>query len=44
MEMRSRSPRSCGGSRASALDVPFEEVPFRAFHFIYGLQALPVRW
>ena len=24
-----------------ALAVPFEEVGFRAFHFIYGLQSLP---
>ena len=27
-----------------ALEVPFEEVGFRAFHFIYGLRSLPVRW
>ncbi|MCU1603970.1 MAG: cytochrome [Modestobacter sp.] len=27
-----------------ALAVPFEEVGFRAHHFIYGLQSLPVTW
>ena len=27
-----------------ALAVPFEEVGFRAFHFIYGLRSLAVTW
>ena len=27
-----------------ALDLPFDEIPFRAFHFIYGLHSLPVAW
>jgi cytochrome P450 len=27
-----------------ALAVPYDEVGFRAFHFIYGLHALPVTW
>ncbi len=31
------------GTRPYAL-VVLDEVPFRVFHFIYGLQALPVRW
>ena len=40
----SRSRRCCGGSLGSRWTCPLDEVPFRAFHFIYGLQALPVRW
>jgi cytochrome P450 len=44
MEMRIAFPALLRRFPGLALDVPFEEVPFRAFHFIYGLQALPVRW
>jgi cytochrome P450 len=44
MEMRIAFPALLRRFPGLALDVPFADVPFRAFHFIYGLQALPVRW
>ena len=44
MEMRIAFPALLRRFPGLAPAVPFEEVAFRAFHFIYGLQALPVRW
>ena len=44
MEMRIAFPALLRRFPGLALAVPFEEVGFRAFHFIYGLQTLPVRW
>jgi cytochrome P450 len=44
MEMRIAFPALLRRFPGLALAVPFEEVPFRSFHFIYGLQALPVTW
>jgi cytochrome P450 len=44
MEMRIAFPALLRRFPGLALAVPFEEVGFRAFHFIYGLQALPVTW
>ena len=44
MEMRIAFPALLRRFPGLALDVPVDDVPFRAFHFIYGLQALPVRW
>jgi cytochrome P450 len=44
MEMRTAFPALLRRFPDLALTVPFEEVPFRAFHFIYGLQSLPVTW
>jgi cytochrome P450 len=44
MEMRIAFPALLRRFPGLALDVPFADVPFRAFHFIYGLHALPVRW
>jgi cytochrome P450 len=44
MEMRTAFPALLRRFPRLALAVPFEDVGFRAFHFIYGLQALPVRW
>ena len=44
MEMRIAFPALLRRFPGLALAVPFEEVAFRAFHFIYGLQALPVTW
>ena len=44
MEMRIAFPALLRRFPRLALAVPFEEVEFRAFHFIYGLQALPVTW
>ncbi len=44
MEMRIAFPALLRRFPRLAPAVPFEEVPFRAFHFIYGLQALPVTW
>lgn len=44
MEMRIAFPALLRRFPGLAPAVPFEEVPFRAFHFIYGLQALPVTW
>ena len=44
MEMRIAFPALLRRFPGLALAVPYEEVGFRAFHFIYGLQALPVTW
>ncbi len=44
MEMRIAFPALLRRFPGLALAVPLEEVPFRAFHFIYGLLALPARW
>ena len=44
MEMRTAFPALLRRFPDLALDGPLAEVPFRAFHFIYGLQALQVRW
>ena len=44
MEMRIAFPALLRRFPGLTAAVPFEEVGFRAFHFIYGLHALPVRW
>jgi cytochrome P450 len=44
MEMRIAFPALLRRFPDLALAVPFEDVGFRAFHFIYGLQTLPVTW
>jgi len=44
MEMRIAFPALLRRFPGLAPAVPFEEVAFRAFHFIYGLQSLPVTW
>jgi cytochrome P450 len=44
MEMRIAFPGLLRRFPGLKLAVPFEEVGFRAFHFIYGLQSLPVTW
>jgi cytochrome P450 len=44
MEMRIAFPALLRRFPRLALAVPFDEVAFRAFHFIYGLQSLPVTW
>lgn len=44
MEMRTAFPALLRRFPDLALAVPFEEIGFRAFHFIYGLQSLPVTW
>jgi cytochrome P450 len=44
MEMRIAFPALLRRFPGLALAVPYEDVAFRAFHFIYGLQTLPVRW
>ena len=44
MEMRVAFPALLRRFPRLALGVPFDEVPFRAFHFIYGLHSLPVTW
>ena len=44
MEMRTAFPALLRRFPELALAVPFDEVGFRAFHFIYGLRTLPVRW
>jgi cytochrome P450 len=44
MEMRVAFPALLRRFPGLALAVPFEEVGFRAFHFVYGLHSLPVRW
>jgi cytochrome P450 len=44
MEMRIAFPALLRRFPGLALDVPFDEIPFRAFHFIYGLHSLPVSW
>jgi cytochrome P450 len=44
MEMRIAFPALLRRFPRLALAVPLDEVEFRAFHFIYGLRALPVTW
>jgi cytochrome P450 len=44
MEMRTAFPALLRRFPDLALAVPYEEVSFRAFHFVYGLLALPVTW
>ena len=44
MEMRTAFPALLRRFPRLALAVPFEDVPFRATHFIHGLQSLPVTW
>ncbi len=44
MEMRIAFPALLRRFPRLALAVPFDEVGFRAFHFIYGLRSLPVTW
>jgi len=44
MEMRIAFPALLRRFPGLAPAVPFDEVAFRAFHFIYGLQSLPVTW
>jgi len=44
MEMRIAFPALLRRFPDLASSLPFDEVPFRAFHFIYGLHSLPVTW
>jgi cytochrome P450 len=44
MEMRIAFPALLRRFPGLALAVPYEEVAFRSFHFIYGLHTLPVTW
>jgi cytochrome P450 len=44
MEMRIAFPALLRRFPGLALAVPYEEVGFRSFHFIYGLHTLPVTW
>ena len=44
MEMRIAFPALLRRFPRLALAVPYEEVDFRAYHFVYGLHALPVTW
>jgi cytochrome P450 len=44
MEMRIAFPALLRRFPRLALAVPFDEVEFRAFHFIYGLRSLSVTW
>jgi cytochrome P450 len=44
MEMRTAFPALLRRFPRLGLAVPFEEVGFRAHHFIYGLHELPVTW
>ena len=44
MEMRTAFPALLRRFPRLGLAVPFEEVGFRAHHFIYGLHSLPVTW
>ena len=44
MEMRIAFPALLRRFPDLALAVPFDEVGFRAFHFVYGLHSLPVTW
>jgi cytochrome P450 len=44
MEMRTAFPALLRRFPRLRLAVPFEEVGFRAHHFIYGLHSLPVTW
>jgi cytochrome P450 len=44
MEMRIAYPALLRRFPGLALAVPYEEVPFRAYHVVYGLHSLPVTW
>jgi cytochrome P450 len=44
MEMRTAFPALLRRFPRLGLAVPFEEIGFRAHHFIYGLNSLPVTW
>jgi cytochrome P450 len=44
MEMRIAFPALLRRFPGLASALPFDEIPFRAFHFIYGLHSLPVTW
>jgi vitamin D3 1,25-hydroxylase len=44
MEMRIAFPALLRRFPDLALAVPYDEVGFRAFHFVFGLHSLPVRW
>lgn len=44
MEMRIAFPALLRRFPNLASALPFDEIPFRAFHFIYGLHSLPVTW
>ncbi|HEX5117983.1 MAG TPA: cytochrome P450 [Pseudonocardiaceae bacterium] len=44
MEMRIAYPALFDRFPTLRLDVPFEQVPFRAFSVVYGISALPVAW
>ncbi|MBN9102800.1 MULTISPECIES: cytochrome P450 [unclassified Pseudonocardia] len=44
MEMRIAFPALLKRFPDLASALPFDEIPFRAYHFIYGLHSLPVTW
>jgi cytochrome P450 len=44
MEMKIAFPALLRRFPNLELAVPYDEVGFRAFHFVYGLHSLPVRW
>jgi cytochrome P450 len=44
MEMRTAFPALLRRFPGLALAVPYDEVGFRSYHFIYGLHTLPVTW
>lgn len=44
MEMRTAFPALLRRFPSLRLDEPFDDVAFRSFHFIYGLQSLRVAW
>lgn len=44
MEMRTAFPALLRRFPTLRLDEPFDDVAFRSFHFIYGLQSLRVAW
>jgi cytochrome P450 len=44
MEMRTAFPALLRRFPTLRLAVPLEEVPFRAFSFVYGVSSLPVAW
>jgi cytochrome P450 len=44
MEMRIAFPALLRRFPTLTLGEPFEDVEFRSFHFIYGLQSLQVGW
>ena len=44
LEMRIAFPALLRRFPQLALAVPYEDIGFRAYHFVYGLHALPVTW